>query len=378
MIVAGFRHLTSRGGDPQLHTHCVLANMTRNASGEWRSVEPTAIRRSEKLIGAYYRNELARRLQALVMAVTPTLVGRVPGFELAGYDKSFLDAFSGRRAEILAYLKEHDLPYNARNAEIAALRTRAAKKEVGLSQLVPEWRERARAMGLSRDKAVLRPARPIDPAMGKQVPPVEVPPPDLPANEMTKLRRAPKLPPLPRDPGLAELGKAHAPEAATAADLSPAPETGVLECCLAYCLTARFPDYFARRTGGFPGLRGRFDEVLAGCRPAVGASSRCAAPPLAADAGALSPGVRVDAAVGKTRGLAGRVAGAVVAAPLLQTGLSSTDRRPAAGCSPLSGQRSGGALGDEKPPSPPGSGSQRAASATSVVPARPPLIRGWS
>ncbi|MDE0171955.1 MAG: relaxase domain-containing protein, partial [Defluviicoccus sp.] len=121
MIVAGFRHLTSRGGDPQLHTHCVLANMTRNASGEWRSVEPTAIRRSEKLIGAYYRNELAMRLQAMEMAVTPTLIGRVPGFELAGYAKSFLDAFSGRRRDILAYLEKHDLPYTAELAQMAAL-----------------------------------------------------------------------------------------------------------------------------------------------------------------------------------------------------------------------------------------------------------------
>ena len=43
MIVAGFRHLASRTGDPQLHTHCVLANMTRYASGGMRSVEPTAI-----------------------------------------------------------------------------------------------------------------------------------------------------------------------------------------------------------------------------------------------------------------------------------------------------------------------------------------------
>ena len=96
MVVAGFRHLASRDQDPQLHTHCVLANMTRTASGEWRSVEPTKIQRSQKLIGAYYRNELARRLQALGMAVSPTLVGRVPGFELAGYERSFLDAFSGR------------------------------------------------------------------------------------------------------------------------------------------------------------------------------------------------------------------------------------------------------------------------------------------
>ena len=246
MIVAGFRHLASRGGDPQLHTHCVLANMTRNAAGEWRSVEPTAIRRSEKLIGAYYRNELAMRLQSLGMAVTPTLIGRVPGFELAGYDRTFLDAFSGRRAEILAYLKEHDLPYNARNAEIAALRTRAAKKEMGLSELVPQWRARAREMGLSRDKAALRPARPVDPATGKQVPPVEVPPPDLPVNELRNLRRAPKLPPLPRDPGLAELGKTHAPEASTAIALSPAPETGVLEA------VARAVDHVSERRTTIP------------------------------------------------------------------------------------------------------------------------------
>ena len=60
MVVAGFRHLASRDQDPQLHTHCVLANMTRTASGGWRSVEPTKIRRSEKLIGAYYREVMAR------------------------------------------------------------------------------------------------------------------------------------------------------------------------------------------------------------------------------------------------------------------------------------------------------------------------------
>ena len=32
MVVTGFRHLTSRDQDPQLHTHCVLANMTRTAA----------------------------------------------------------------------------------------------------------------------------------------------------------------------------------------------------------------------------------------------------------------------------------------------------------------------------------------------------------
>ena len=226
MAVAGFRHLTSRIGDPQLHTHCVLANMTRNASGEWRSVEPTSIKRSEKLIGAVYRNELARRLQALGMAVTARMIGRVPGFELAGYDRSFMDAFSGRRAEILAWLKEHDLPYNAKNAEMAALHTRQGKKEIGLSQLVPQWRERARELGLARDRGALRPDRPIDPLTGERAEPVEVPPPDLPANELRSLRRAPSLPRLPRD---AAGDRAVSARSGAPAELSPVPEIGILE-----------------------------------------------------------------------------------------------------------------------------------------------------
>ena len=75
MVAAGFRHLTSRTQDPQLHTHCVVANMTRNEEGDWRSLEATKIRRNEKLIGAYYRNALAVRLQALGYAVEPTMVG---------------------------------------------------------------------------------------------------------------------------------------------------------------------------------------------------------------------------------------------------------------------------------------------------------------
>ena len=230
MVVAGFRHLASRDQDPQLHTHCVLANMTRNASGEWRSVEPTKIRRSEKLIGAYYRNELALRLQALGMAVSPTLVGRVPGFELAGYDRAFLDAFSGRRREILAYLERQDLSYSAKHTQMAALHTRRRKEDKGLADLVPEWRERARALGLVREKTALAPSRPLDPVTGERVTVPRVPAPDLPANEIRSMKRAPALPRQPRDDVAASAGVNPAPPRSPApAELSQEPERGVLE-----------------------------------------------------------------------------------------------------------------------------------------------------
>ena len=230
MVVAGFRHLASRDQDPQLHTHCVLANLTRTASGEWRSVEPTKIRRSEKLIGAFYRNELARRLQALGMAVSPTLVGRIPGFELAGYERSFLDAFSGRRREILAHLERLELPYTAAHTQMAALHTRRRKENRSLADLVPQWRARARALGLVRKRMALRPSRPLDPLTGERVKLPRVPAPDLPPNEIRSLKRAPALPRLPCD-GVDEwagrrpkLSRSRAP-----AELSPKPELGVLE-----------------------------------------------------------------------------------------------------------------------------------------------------
>ena len=228
MVVAGFRHLASRDRDPQLHTHCVLANMTRTASGAWRSVEPTRIRRSAKLIGAYYRNELARRLQALGMAVSPTLVGRIPGFELAGYERAFLDAFSGRRREILAYLERLGLPYTAAHAQMAALHTRRRKDDRTLTDLVPEWRARARALGLVRERVALTPPRPLDPLTGERARPPPMPAPDLPPNEIRRLKRAPALPRLPRD-GVAEAAGTPATRLRSRAAVSPAPELGILE-----------------------------------------------------------------------------------------------------------------------------------------------------
>ena len=160
LVAAGFRHLTSRDQDPQLHTHCIIANMTRNRAGEWRSVEPTEIRRNVKLIGAYYRQELARRLIGLGYRTETTMIGGVPGFEIAGYPREMLDAFSSRRREILAWLDEHGLPYSAALTQQAALITRKRKVDKGLDTLKVEWK--ARAEGIAHDRGLARQGRAQD------------------------------------------------------------------------------------------------------------------------------------------------------------------------------------------------------------------------
>ena len=154
MIAATFRHLASRNLDPQLHTHCVVANMTRNGAGEWRSIEATALRRGKKLIGAHYRNELARRLEALGYGTLPTMIGPVPGFELEGYDREVRDAFSTRRRDILEDIRRRGGAYSAARAQQAALYTRRRKAEPAMEELRRIWRRRAREAGLpSRDEA---------------------------------------------------------------------------------------------------------------------------------------------------------------------------------------------------------------------------------
>ena len=62
MVAALFRHIASRNLDPQLHTHAVTANMTRDKGGRWKSVEPMLLHRNARLIGAYYRDRLVRQL----------------------------------------------------------------------------------------------------------------------------------------------------------------------------------------------------------------------------------------------------------------------------------------------------------------------------
>lgn len=152
MVAATFRHETNRNMDTQLHTHCVIANMTHGTDDKWRSIEPTALRQNIKLIGAFYRNELAAELLNNGYELTPSKIGSVPSFEIAGYVRSDIEAFSSRRADILAYIAERGWEYNARNAQKAALETRVAKKEPDRVALYADWRKQAADLGLKSQR----------------------------------------------------------------------------------------------------------------------------------------------------------------------------------------------------------------------------------
>ncbi len=150
MVAATFRHAASRNLDPQLHTHCVIANMTHDTNGKWRSIETADLKRNQKLIGAFYRNELARRLRQLGVALSPSMIGRVPGFEIAGRERAALEAFSSRRRDMLDYIAERGWEYNAGRAQQAALATRLRKNEPHWDVLTTRWRQQAEELGFDQ------------------------------------------------------------------------------------------------------------------------------------------------------------------------------------------------------------------------------------
>ncbi len=143
---AAFRHRTSRAGDPQLHTHVVVANVVYAPhDGRWSALDARGLYGWAKTVGFLYeaqlRAELARRLGVQWGPVTNGIA------DLEGLAKPVLRAFSRRREAIEVHLEAHGA-VGARAAQLAAYATRKAKNvEVPIESLLPEWRARAHALG---------------------------------------------------------------------------------------------------------------------------------------------------------------------------------------------------------------------------------------
>ncbi len=142
-IAAGFRHRTSRAGDPQLHTHVLVANMTCGPDGRWTALDGQALYRSKVTAGTVFqsalRHELSRRLG---VAWTPTTDGVA---DIVGIRRRVLRHFSKRRNEIEAELERSGLSGAAAAAD-ATLATRPSKVDVDQSTLDERWIEDGRSV----------------------------------------------------------------------------------------------------------------------------------------------------------------------------------------------------------------------------------------
>ena len=172
-VAATFRHRSSRAGDPLLHTHVVVGNLTCGPDGRWTALDGRHLYRDAKTAGFLYQAELRAELtRRLDVAFGPVEQGCA---DLAGVPRSVIEHFSERRAEIVEHMRQHG-GSSTRSAQIAALETRRAKQLAPVDRLREQWRARAAEQGLGwvereqvlagggarRDEAPLRPGELLD------------------------------------------------------------------------------------------------------------------------------------------------------------------------------------------------------------------------
>ncbi|HEX8104296.1 MAG TPA: MobF family relaxase [Solirubrobacteraceae bacterium] len=150
LLGAAFEHRTSRAGDPQLHTHVLVANAIERPDGRFGTLDGRALYAESRTAGYIHEAAFRRALtEALGVEWAPARNGIA---DLSGFDAPLLEEFSRRRQEIKAQIAEWGT--NSRAArQSAAVQTRKAK-DYGVTpdQLVGEWRERARALGLDEER----------------------------------------------------------------------------------------------------------------------------------------------------------------------------------------------------------------------------------
>ena len=155
LVYARFAHATSRAGDPQTHTHVLVANLTY-LDGKAYSLSNEQLLRQRTTADAVYRNELAHGLTRLGYRLDFDGRGQ---FEIAGYDRAQLADFSKRSAQIDELLQQRgsskaQASHDAR--QTASLATRD-DKALGHSEDAAAHRERWQAEALARGIAPARP-----------------------------------------------------------------------------------------------------------------------------------------------------------------------------------------------------------------------------
>ncbi|WP_269939254.1 MobF family relaxase [Arthrobacter sp. HY1533] len=165
-IAAAFDHWESRSGDPQLHTHVVIANKAQRVSdGVWTTLDSRTLYKATVAASQHYNgllyDQLGRDLGTEAEVRTPTSAIHNFSFELSGVDDALIREFSSRSRliDIEADRLIHDWsethgrePSNAVKLKLrqqATLSTRMAKNHdvVPLNTRTRQWRERAQAKG---------------------------------------------------------------------------------------------------------------------------------------------------------------------------------------------------------------------------------------
>lgn len=138
LLIGKFNHFVNRNGELDLHTHCVVFNLTEKDGKEY-SLNAKEILKKQTEWGLFFRQKMAKNLQAkgYKLNITDAKKGL---FELAGFDREIIEQYSSRRLEILKKM-EADGTAGSREAMKANLQTRKTKKQVDLDKIYDKVRQ---------------------------------------------------------------------------------------------------------------------------------------------------------------------------------------------------------------------------------------------
>jgi conjugative relaxase-like TrwC/TraI family protein len=172
LIAAAFDHWDTRSGDPQLHTHVVVANRVQGLDGDWRTLDSRTLHRSivamSEIHNVFLADNLSRRL-GVNWELRERGSRRNPAFEIDTVPDELIREFSARTEQIEANLtalldeRGDDIhPPSRREMYVlrqqATLMNRPPKHLSGpLAALMAQWRTRAdQAIGADAVVAIQR------------------------------------------------------------------------------------------------------------------------------------------------------------------------------------------------------------------------------
>ena len=145
-VIATFLHDSNRHHDPQLHTHCVIFNLTQGQDAKWRSMDNRQLYQQKMTLGAVYHHQLGRELQQLGYSLDWSSDST---FDVRGYSHDQLGVFSSRRQEIIDAVGK-DAP--SATKALACLQTRPSKVYLSREQqqtIKQDWHEKVRTHSLN-------------------------------------------------------------------------------------------------------------------------------------------------------------------------------------------------------------------------------------
>ncbi|WP_188037165.1 MobF family relaxase [Actinotalea sp. JY-7885] len=161
MVAAAFDHWDTRAGDPNLHTHVVIANKVQGPDGAWRSLDGRTVHAAvvtvSELCDALLADELARRLP-VEWSMRDRGPRRNPAFEVDGIGDDLLAHFSTRAEAIHCaeqeWLTQFETKHGRAPTRVETTRarqhltraTRPPKTIRPLADLLVDWANRAHAL----------------------------------------------------------------------------------------------------------------------------------------------------------------------------------------------------------------------------------------